>query len=151
MKKSEWGPIVWNLLHCIACKIKPDFFALEKGNILKMISGICQNLPCPTCATHASSIIRKYKDSMLLTKDDLIKMILILHNTVNRRLKKNIYNIKDLTIYDKKCFKDVLIEYYIMMKKSNYSEKMILNSFHKSEFLKIFYKYFASNMSNFLK
>jgi hypothetical protein len=150
MRKSQWGPIVWNVLHCIVFKIKPQYFASEKIKILEMISGICQNLPCPDCAAHSSSFIRTYPKHMMNTKEALVKMVFILHNTVNKRIKKNIYNINGLSIYHNKNFKDVLIEYYIMMKQSYYSERMILNNFHRNAFLKKFYDYFLNNRSKFV-
>ena len=30
MSKSKWGPIVWNMIHCLTLKIKPQFFDEEK-------------------------------------------------------------------------------------------------------------------------
>lgn len=151
MKKAEWGPIVWSLLHCIACKIKEEHFETEKHDLLKTISGICSNLPCPSCAMHASSILQKYINTSVHSKNDLIKLILILHNIVNRRLKKTVvYTMDDLSMYDDKVFRDVLIEYFIMMKTQKYSQKMMLNSFHREKFLNRFYKYFKNNLPKFL-
>lgn len=151
MKKAEWGPIIWTLLHCIACKIKEEHFETEKLHLLKYISGICSNLPCPSCAMHASSIIQKYINTSVKTKSDLIKLILMLHNVVNRKLKKNIiYTMDGLSMYDNKVFRDVLIEYYIMMRTQKYSQKMMLNNFHRDTFLKKFYNYFTDNLSKFL-
>lgn len=151
MKKAEWGPIIWTLLHCIACKIKEEHFETEKLHLLKTISGICSNLPCPSCAMHATSIIQKYINTSVKTKNDLIKLILMLHNVVNRKLKKDIiYTMDDLSTYDNKVFRDVLVEYYIMMRTQKYSQKMMLNNFHRDTFLKKFYNYFTNNLSKFL-
>lgn len=151
MKKSEWGPIVWNLLHCIACKIKPIYFENEEKNILTMIKGICANLPCPTCAAHSTSILRKYSPKVFKSKEDLKKLILMLHNVVNKKLKKDTYTLELLSMYDSKDFKTILIDYYVMMNKNKYSEKMMLNTFHKNAFTKRFYKYFTTNLEKFHK
>lgn len=149
MKKSEWGPIVWNLLHCIACKIKPIYFENEEKNMLNIIKGICANLPCPTCAMHSTSILRKYSPKVLKSREDLKQLILMLHNVVNKKLKKDIYTLEMLEMYDSKVFRTVLIDYYVMMKQNKYSEKMMLNNFHKNAFIKRFYKYFTMNMIKF--
>ena len=35
MKKGEWGPIVWKVLHCITLKIKNEVFEKEKKKYYK--------------------------------------------------------------------------------------------------------------------
>ena len=31
MKKAEWGPLIWKVLHCITIKIKDDEFVNRTG------------------------------------------------------------------------------------------------------------------------
>lgn len=152
MKKEEWGPCIWNLLHCITIKIKDDKFSEEKNNIIKIINNICNNLPCPMCAAHATQILIKYKFEKIDTKERLIKVIFFLHNEVNNSLKKKLYSYNNLIDkYSKYNFIDVLNKYYSIMNKSNYNEKMMLYSFHKKKFLVEYKKYFLNNIKQYEK
>ena len=96
MKKEVWGPIVWKVLHCFTIKIKDEHFDSQKKDIVKMISSICSNLPCPICSTHAMGMLRKYKVDHIDTKDKLIKILYIIHSEVNKRIKNPIYDYNKL-------------------------------------------------------
>lgn len=149
MKKSEWGPIIWKVLHCITIKIKDEEFPKEREQIIWMITNICSNLPCPQCASHASGIIKKHRLKDVKTKAELIKFVYSMHNVVNKRLKKQTYPFNDIQHYDQFNTKAVLSDYYNMNIKSRYSEKMMLYTYHRNEFMKRFYTYFNSNISKF--
>jgi len=149
MKKAEWGPIIWKTLHCICMKIKDEEFSNEKEELFNMIEHICANLPCPQCASHATGIIRRHKMRNAKSKDDLIKFIFLMHNEVNKRLKKNVYSFKHINKYELLNTKNVLIEYYSMNTKIKYNEKMMLHSFHRTKFLQKFYHYFNQNIDKF--
>jgi hypothetical protein len=149
MKKSEWGPIIWKVLHCITIKIKDEEFPKEREQIIWMITNICSNLPCPQCASHASGIIKKHRLKDVKTKAELIKFVYSMHNVVNKRLKKQTYPFNDIQHYYQFNTKAVLSDYYNMNIKSRYSEKMMLYTYHRNEFMKRFYTYFNSNISKF--
>ena len=40
MKKSEWGPLYWKTLHCMAIHIKNHLFSIEKQQIWNNINKI---------------------------------------------------------------------------------------------------------------
>lgn len=149
MKKSEWGPVVWKVLHCITLKIKDEEFSNEREKIIQMISGICSNLPCPQCASHASGLIKKHNLRNVKTKSDIIKFVYFMHNEVNKRLKKKIYSFENIQIYNTIDMKPLLNEYYNMNLRAKYSEKMMLHSYHRKTFMKTFYDYFRNNISKF--
>lgn len=149
MKKQEWGPIIWKVLHCITMKIKDEEFPQEKECIIKMIINICSNIPCPNCASHANGIINKYRMREIKTKNDLIKFVYYMHNLVNERLKKQKYSFENIHHYNRYHIKEVLSDYYRMNVNSRYSEKMMLYSFHRTVFMKNFREYFNKNISKF--
>ena len=149
MKKAEWGPIVWKALHCITLKIKDEVFEKEKNNIIKIISNICSNLPCPQCASHASGFINKYKIKNVKNKDELIKYVFLMHNNVNKRLKKKIYNFDEIEIYNNYDIKTVLGDYYRMNVNLRTTERMMLHNYHRRAFISEFYNYFNRNITNF--
>lgn len=149
MKKAGWGPIVWKALHCITLKIKNEEFEKEKNNIIKIISDICTNLPCPQCASHASNFIRRYKMKNIKNKDELIKYIFLMHNNVNKRLKKKSYNFDDIEIYNSYDIKNVLTDYYKMNINLRTGERMMLHNYHRKMFISEFYNYFNGNIAKF--
>jgi hypothetical protein len=149
MKKGEWGPLIWKVLHCITIKIKDEEFPQERENIIKMITNICSNLPCPQCASHSTGIIKKHRLNNVKTKDDLIKFVYFMHNTVNKRLKKPNYSFKNIEQYNQYNTKDVLSEYFNKNLNARYGEKMMLHSYHRKNFLKQFCDYFRKNISKF--
>ena len=71
MKKSTWGPLYWYTLHCLVIHIQDEHFTHEREKIIKIIQGIINNLPCPTCKQHAQSMLRKSKLSNLMSKENL--------------------------------------------------------------------------------
>ena len=121
----------------------------KKKNIIKIISDICTNLPCPQCAYHASSFMRRHKMNNLKSKDDLIKYVFLMHNNVNKRLKKKIYNFNEIEIYNDYDIKTVLGDYYKINLKLRTGERMMLHNYHRRMFISEFYNYFNKNITNF--
>lgn len=149
MKKSEWGPIIWKTLHCIPTKIKDDEFLNEREQIIKIITNICSNLPCPQCSSHATGMIRRHKLRDIKTKRDMISFVHFMHNQVNKRLKKKQYAIQELEDYNKYNIRTVLSDYYSLNINMRAGEKMMLYSYHRKAFLESFQKYFNQNISKF--
>ena len=86
MSKSVWGPATWTMLHCLVLKIKDDATNIEQ--IKNLISSICDNLPCPYCASHARTIIQKSNFSGIQDLLSLRVFVFQMHNKVNEKLKK---------------------------------------------------------------
>jgi len=78
--KKIWGPSVWLFFHSFAEKIKPEYFSTTGKEFIAHIVNICNNLPCPECAMHASAYMQKIQLNSIQTKDDLIKMLYVFHN-----------------------------------------------------------------------
>jgi hypothetical protein len=150
MKKSVWGPCIWNVLHTLSIKIKDSHFDSQRTRIIEIIQKICNNLPCPICSSHASNFLRKNRFSQLKSKDQLIRFMWMLHNDVNKRLKKQSVDYDTLlSTYESMDFKEVLTKYYTSLSNMNFGEKMMLYSFHRKLFLKSFLNYFKTNIKSF--
>ena len=150
MKKEIWGPCIWKTLHVLTVKIKDDAFKQHHQGLIELIILICNNLPCPNCSTHAQGLIRKFNLKGIKTKDDLIRFVFLMHNEVNKRLKKPLYlyeNIKEQ--YGNTNTRDVLLDYYNKNIQIKFGERMMLHSFHKKLFLKIFKSYMQKNIHLF--
>ena len=149
MKKAVWGPIIWKTLHCLTYKIKDEHFSTQKTKLIDIIIKICSNLPCPVCSNHAQGMIKKYRLQFIKNKQDLIRILFLMHNEVNKRLKKVEFKFENLTIYDSLQLRDVLTEYYNTNINMHLGEKMMLYSFHRKKFLTIFKEYVNQNIEYF--
>ena len=95
-KKLLWGKTTWTLFHCMAEKIDESFYRKNKYLILDMIKKICNNLPCPDCARHASAFMSTVNVNSVPNKREFRAMLYVFHNRVNSRLGKPQFKHKNL-------------------------------------------------------
>jgi hypothetical protein len=72
-------------MHTLAAKIKETSFPVIGPSLILVLIQICNNLPCPECAQHAKQFWSKVKTANIKTKDDLINLLFVFHNMVNKR------------------------------------------------------------------
>lgn len=149
MKKDEWGPIIWKLLHCLTIKIKEECFPKKKNELINTILSIFSNLPCPYCSSHAMSLSKKLNITKINDKSKLIKALYIIHNLVNKKLKKKELSYDIIETYNNYNMKEVAVDYINAINKSNYSERMMLYNFKKKQFVNNFIKFIKSNINIF--
>jgi len=145
MSKSVWGPATWTMLHCLVLKIKDD--ATNINDLKILITSICDNLPCPYCASHAKSTIQKSNFSKIQDILTLRVFVFQLHNIVNERLKKpkmeyseHLERYKNVNLID-------VINTFIKAYNNNSGTTMMLYSFHKKQVtnnLKEYFRQYAS-------
>ena len=86
MKKQVWGNAIWYLFHTIAYKLKPEFSS-EVPIIFNHIKSICNNLPCPTCQSHATMVLSHVNVPLIISSNEnLINFLHEFHNIVNKRI-----------------------------------------------------------------
>ena len=150
MKKEVWGPCIWKTLHVLTVKIKEEAFSTQRQKLIDIIFQICNNLPCPMCASHAQGLLRKYNVKNIKTKAGLMKIVYEIHNEVNKRLKKQPYVYDNLiSQYSSINTRDTLIDYYEKNKTMKFGEKMMLYSFKRKLFLRLFKDYIRNNIQYF--
>ena len=64
-----------------------------------MIKNICGYLPCPECSEHAKKSLDAINLDKLKTKEDLINVLHIFHNSVNKRKQKPLYSFSEMDKY----------------------------------------------------
>jgi hypothetical protein len=145
MSKSVWGPATWSMLHCLVLKIKDDATNIEQMKTL--ISSICDNLPCPYCASHARTIIQKSNFSGIQDILSLRVFVFQLHNKVNEKLKKpqmeysvHLEKYKNLNLI-------MVINTFIKAFNNNSGTTMMLYSFHKKQVIEQLRNYFKNYAS----
>ena len=152
MKKSTWGPLYWYTLHCLVIHIQDEHFTNERENIIKMINGIINNLPCPTCKQHAQSMLRTRKLSKIMTKKELINQIYLMHDEVNKRLKKKQVTYDEhMELFEKVNAIKVFKMFIDMNMNDRISINMITSKFHLKLFCETFRKYMMENSQKFVK
>ena len=85
MSPSKWGPPTWIFIHTLAEKVNENNFNIVRHSLIHTIRQICFNLPCPECAEHAKQFWKNVKIENIKTKLDLIHLLYVFHNMVNKR------------------------------------------------------------------
>uniref|UniRef100_A0A6C0LCI3 thiol oxidase n=1 Tax=viral metagenome TaxID=1070528 RepID=A0A6C0LCI3_9ZZZZ len=148
MSPATWGPAIWIFLHTIAAKIKEDKYSAVAPQLFSFIQKICSNLPCPDCAAHARGFLSKIVFSRVATKLDLIRLLFIFHNSVNRRLKKQVFPIDNIDRYSKFS---LVIAYnqFIGAFSTKGNMKLLADSFQRKLITQELRKWFLANLQNF--
>jgi hypothetical protein len=148
MSPSDWGPPTWLFLHTLAEKIKDERFPLIGQNLIQKIIQICYNLPCPECSVHAKGFWSNVNVHNLKTKQDLINVLFVFHNSVNKRKGKYPFKYEDLEKYKKLT---LINQYNIFTQKFNTNGNMNLinESFHRKLMMISLRKWLMTNISHF--
>ena len=148
MSPNQWGPPTWIFMHTLAEKIKDESFPIIGTNLILLIIQICNNLPCPECAQHAKLFWTKVKISNIKTKTDLINLLYVFHNAVNKRKRNQLLKYPDLQYYQSRN----IIETYNAFSK-NFNTKgnmnLINESFHRNLMLKKLRQWLMDNVVHF--
>ena len=108
-KKILWGPPFWFFFHTLAEKVKPELFYENRDAIFGIVREICSNLPCPTCASHATQYINNINFNAIRTKQDFAMMLYEFHNSVNKRKNLPIFPYSELQPkYEKAIFINIV-------------------------------------------
>jgi len=99
MSPSYWGPSTWIFMHTLAAKVKENSFPVIGPSLILVLIQICNNLPCPECSQHAKQFWAKVKIVNIKTKDDLINLLFVFHNMVNKRKQLTLFNYNNLSYY----------------------------------------------------
>jgi len=148
MSPSQWGPPTWIFIHTLVAKIKEEQFSVVAQQVISHIIQICLFLPCPECSVHAKQFWANVNIKNIQTKQDLVNLLFVFHNSVNKR--RNV-----------KPFKYVDLQYYNTLKlietfnnfarnfNTNGNMKLINESFHRSRLLQSIRGWLMVNLSNF--
>ena len=119
MSPSNWGPSVWVFFHTLVSAISTEGFELLKNPIYQIIYKISSSLPCPECALHAVSFMKQIKIENIKTKSDFKNIIYLYHNGVNAKLKKPLFHISNIDIYDNLSIIEVFNKFVSVFNTSN--------------------------------
>ena len=107
----RWAPPTWIFFHTFAAKINKQFFEANINQCLSIIKMACSCLPCPECTRHATPFLVSVNENTIKTKEDLIEMLFVFHNSVNRRLGKSQFPKESLVMYNNKRIDIALVNF----------------------------------------
>ena len=149
MSTNVWGPPTWILFHTLIAKLTDDGFNTIGLQLFNYIKRICNNLPCPDCAQHATQFLSRVNMATIKTKDDLRNTMYIFHNMVNKRKNKPMYHVNDLEKYKS----NNSVEKYnnfIMHFKTKGNMKLLADSFQRKLLVNDFKKWLMTNIRFFI-
>jgi hypothetical protein len=148
MSPNTWGPPTWIFIHTLAEKIKDESFNVIGPSLILAIMQICYNLPCPECTQHAKEFWSNVKTANIKNKTDLINLLFVFHNAVNKRKKIFPFKYIDIQYYKSRN----IIETYNSFSR-NFNTKgnmnLINESFHRNMMLSSLRTWVMSNLTHF--
>jgi hypothetical protein len=148
MSPNQWGPPIWIFFHTLAEKVKETSFSVIGKPLIMTMYQICSLLPCPECSQHAKSFWSKVNINNIKTKNDLINMLFVFHNSVNQRKKQKLFSHENLSYYKTR---NVIETYNNFARNYNTHGNMNLltDSFHRVRLLGQIKKWLVNNIQHF--
>ena len=149
-KKMNWGPPTWFLFHALAYKIKDEEFDNLREELIDIIILICNNLPCPICANHASLYMKNFNFNTIKTKKDLQDMLYNFHNSVNNRKQYPIFPYEQLDEkYSKAVTKNIIYNFISFFQEKHFNVHMIIYNLHRNQLISKLKVWFNLNIDRF--
>jgi hypothetical protein len=150
-KKMTWGEPTWFFLHTIAEKVKPESFAIIRGELLQHIYNICVNLPCPLCAKHAKMHLDSINFSIISSKDELKMMLFTFHNIINSRKNYPLFSLEDLDVKYSLANIGKIFRHFIYHFTDSYrAPGMIADDLFRKQLSKKIIEWFNNNENHFM-
>lgn len=148
--RVRWGPSIWFLFHTLTHKIKYEDFPRLKMELLDIIKGICANLPCPTCASHASQYMKNINYNSINNKEELKIFMFKFHNDVNIRRSIEPFSFTELdSKYSKANTLNIIKNFISVFKYKSKSFNMIANDMQRTRQLELFIGWINTNINSF--
>ena len=143
-----WGPSTWLFMHTLAAKLKESSFNIIGPHLIRILIQICNNLPCPECSQHAKIFWSKVNINNLKNKSDLINILFVFHNVVNKKKNYKSFNYENLKYYETK---NVIETYNLFYKNFNTrgNLNLINESFHRNMMIVSLKTWMMKNINHF--
>ena len=148
MSPSQWGPPTWIFMHTLAEKVKEDQFPVIGQQLIANIMQICFNLPCPDCAEHSRTFWSKVKVGNIRSKTDLINLLYVFHNCVNKRKNYGPFKHESLAFYKSQNMVNAFNRFAQNFNTKG-NMKLLTDSFHRGRLLTSLRGWLMSNIKSF--
>jgi len=86
---EAWGPFFWHTMHIAALGYPTNPSYAHKKAAKEFFESLQMLIPCPICQDHYKEFLEKYPITPQLDRrSDLFRWTILLHNEVNKTLKK---------------------------------------------------------------
>ena len=148
MSPSQWGPPTWMFIHTLAEKVKDEEFPKIGQQIIANIQQICYNLPCPDCADHSRIFWSKVKVGNIQSKTDLVNLLYVFHNCINKRKKLGPFKYSNLAFYKTQSVVDTFNNFARNFNTKG-NMKLLTESFHRGRLLTSLKGWLMANIKSF--
>jgi hypothetical protein len=148
MSPSQWGPPTWIFMHTLAEKVKEDQFPVIGQQLIANIMQICFNLPCPDCAEHSRTFWSKVKVGNIRSKTDLINLLYVFHNCVNKRKNYGPFKHESLAVYKSTNMVNAFNRFAQNFNTKG-NMKLLTDSFHRGRLLTSLRGWLMTNIKSF--
>lgn len=132
-KSMTWGEPTWFMFHTLAHKVNDNTFSIVRKDLINIIYTICNNLPCPDCAKHATEYMNNINFNTIQTKEQLKNTMFIFHNTVNKNKGFSIFPIDDLdSKYSQANTLNIIRNFMVHFENKHKSLRMISDDMHRA-------------------
>ena len=150
--RKKWGPHIWYFFHTVAEKVQDEHFPTVRCDLLKYIEIICKNLPCPSCAAHASDYISRVNIHSIQTKEDLKKLLYVFHNNVSKRIGHSEFLYSELTDkYSNAHTVNIYNNFIIAFSDKHNGIRLISDDMYRARLCKQITAWFSDNIKYFDK
>lgn len=150
VKKMRWGEPTWFAFHTLAEKVKEESFPIIRQELLNIINTICNNLPCPECAKHATIYMNSINFNSIQTKEQLKIMLFNFHNEVNRKKGFPIFEYEELQPkYSKANTIAILQNFMGHFEDKTSSFKLIADQLYRARLCTHIKNWIKNNLSHF--
>ena len=145
----KWGAPTWTFLHTMAQMINEDYFPTIRNEMFSIIFQICINLPCPICSNHAREYLSKINVGSIQTKQDMIHMLFVFHNEVNKRKSFDTFPVSGLNKYQHGDFKAIANNFMTFYQVKNSQSHLFAIEMSRQNSIKTIKKWIINNLSHF--
>ena len=150
IKEMTWGEPTWYLFHTLAEKVKDEYFSNLREILLRYITRICNNLPCPDCTHHATNYLRSINYDTIQTKEQLKHMLWQFHNVVNQRKGYILFPYEELNKkYSGAITMNIVRNFFYHYSRKQYNVRLSMDNLTRRNILKEMQQWLENNADKF--
>jgi hypothetical protein len=146
--KMKWGAPTWTFLHTLVEQFKDTSFRAMRQELFRIIFTICTNLPCPICSKHAQEYLGKININSIQTKQDMIHMLFVFHNEVNKRKSVAQFPIDGLDTYKSGNYKAITNNFMLFFQEKTRNIHLIADEMFRQRNVAIVKQWILDNINN---
>ena len=149
MSPKDWGPSVWMFLHALVEGISDEGYLFLKTELYHIVNRILVLLPCPECSEESVAFFRQVSIHKLPIKINFVHTLYLLHNRVNAKLKKPLFNSVKLGMY---ANVNIIVAYNNFIKAFSTTTARLMNdNLHRRLFITQLSKWIKTNIHYFIQ